>query len=251
MPTNTPPTDTAPDGFISHLIELRGTILRSIAALVILMFAFLPFAGTLYTVLADPLIKQLSNSEGEMIATGILSPFIIHISTSFFFAIWLGLPYIFYEIWKFIAPGLYRNEKRLLMPIIISSTLLFSAGVLFSYFFVFKVVFAFIANVTPEQVTWSPDVTEFFSFIIKVFIGFGLAFETPIVVFMLVRLGIVSLEAMKRARRYVIVGAFVVAAIITPPDVISQIMLAVPCYLLYEIGILIARPPKNRPKKEE
>lgn len=238
--------NVASDGFLSHLIELRGTLLRSISALFILFLCILPFSGHLYTVLAAPLISELAGSNSELIAIGVITPFIIHITTSFFFALWIGLPYIFYEVWKFVAPGLYKNEKQLVLPILVSTTLLFSIGIFFSYFLVFKVVFSFIATVTPDGVKWSPDVLEYFSFIVKVFIGFGLAFETPIVVYMLIRLGIVSIEAMRRARPYVIVGAFAVAAIITPPDVISQLLLAIPCCLLYELGLLIApKTPKS------
>ncbi len=239
------------DGFLSHLIALRSTVLRSIASIVILMICILPFAGKLYSILAKPLISQLAGTDGEIIAIGVIAPFTIHITTSFFFAIWIGLPYIFYEFWKFIAPALYKNEKKLLLPIIISSTLLFSFGILFSYFLVFKVVFSFISAVTPEGVKWSPDVMEYFSFIIKVFLGFGLAFETPIIVYMLIRFGIVSIEAMRRARPYIIVGAFVVAAIITPPDVVSQLLLAFPCWFLFEIGLFISARTTPRKKVEE
>ena len=235
-------------GFLSHLVELRGCLLRIIVVLLVLVFAFFPFAGDLYSLLALPLMQELAS--GQLISIGVIDPFIIQITTAFFFALWLGLPYLLYEIWRFVAPGLYQEEKKLLLPVIISGTLLFSLGVLFSYFLVFKVVFAFIAGITPESVQWTPDVRAYFGFIIKVFIGFGLAFETPVVVYILLRMGFVELETMKRARPYVIVGAFVVAAIVTPPDVISQIMLAIPCWLLYELGMLLA-PKKSRRKVSE
>lgn len=230
------------EGLLSHLIELRGCLLRSVLALLVLMFAIFPFAGTLYSLLARPIIDELAAASGQegLVAIGVLSPFVIQITTSFFFALWIGLPYVLYEIWRFVAPGLYQHEKRLVLPLIVSSTALFSIGIMFAYFLVFKVVFAFIATMTPEGVKWTPDISEYFSFMIKIFLGFGLAFETPVAVFILARSGIVDVETMRHARPYVIVGAFIVAAIVTPPDVISQFMLAIPCWLLYEIGLFLA-----------
>lgn len=235
------------EGLLSHLLELRGCLMRILVALLLLMFGVFPFAGTLYSYLAAPLLEELARAtqQTELVAIGVLSPFMIQITTAFFFAFWAGLPYVLYEVWRFVAPGLYQHEKRLILPLIVSSTLLFSAGMAFAYFLVFKVVFAFIATMTPDGVSWTPDISEYFGFMIKIFLGFGLAFETPVVVYLLARTGIVSVAAMRRARPYVIVGAFIVAAIVTPPDVISQFMLAIPCWLLFEAGLLLA--PKTPP----
>lgn len=237
------------DSFLGHLIDLRGCLLRSITALVVLMFAAFPFANDVYQWLAAPISEQLAKDGHQLIAIGVLSPFIIQISISFLLALWVGLPYVLFELWRFVAPGLYQNEKLLILPILISSVLLFTAGMGFAYFLVFKVVFGFIASMAPEGVDWTPDIAEYLSFLVKVFVGFGLAFETPVVVYILLRTGVVSIEAMKNARPYVIVGAFVVAAVITPPDVISQIMLAVPCWLLYELGMLLTPKPKTQNKE--
>lgn len=243
----------AGEGLLSHLVELRGCLVRAVLALLLLMFAIFPFAGRLYSWLAQPLIDELAAAAGggQLIAIGVLSPFVIQITTAFFFAVWIGLPYILYEMWRFVAPGLYQSEKRLVLPLIVSGTVLFSLGMVFSYFLVFKVVFAFVAAMTPAGVDWTPDIGEYFSFMVKIFLGFGLAFETPVVVFMLARTGIVEVAAMRRARPYVIVGAFVVAAIVTPPDIISQFMLAIPCWLLYEIGLLFAPSGKKESARRE
>ena len=234
--------DSNHDGLVGHLIELRGSVVRSLAVLVVLMFALFPFAGNLYSWLAQPLLAELAGTSTgtELLAIGVLSPFIIQITTSFFVAFCIGLPYVLYEIWRFVAPGLYQHEKRLILPLIVSSTLLFFIGMAFAYFLVFKVVFSFVANMTPDGVIWTPDISEYFSFTLKIFFGFGLAFETPVVVYLLAKSGIVDVATMRNARPYVIVGAFIVAAVVTPPDVISQFMLAIPCWLLYEIGLWLA-----------
>ena len=236
------------DSFLGHLLELRGCVVRSVVALLVLMFAAFPFAGDVYVWLSAPLTDELANQGQQLVAIGVLSPFIIQIMVSFLLALWAGMPYLLFEMWRFVAPGLYRNEKHLILPIIVSSVLLFSAGMAFAYFLVFKVVFKFIAAMTPDGVSWTPDIAEFLSFMIKIFIGFGVAFETPIVVYLLLRTGAVSIGTMRRARPYVIVGSFVVAAIITPPDILSQLLLAIPCWLLYELGMLLAPKPKPAPQ---
>ena len=235
--------ELAHDSLIGHLIELRGCLVRSVIALLALIVAILPFAGKLYNWLAQPLLAELT--DGELISISILGPFTVQLTVAFFFALWIALPYLMYEMWRFVAPGLYKNEKRLILPILVSGFALFSLGVLFAYFLVFKVVFGFIASIAPSEVKWTPDIAEYFSFMIKIFLGFGLAFETPVIVFILIRTGIVEWETMRRARPYVIVGAFVAAAILTPPDVISQLLLAIPCCLLYEFGLWLAPKPKK------
>ena len=240
----TPPPPEGQDSLVGHLTELRGCLTRALAALLILMVAIFPFAGRLYNWLAQPLIEKISG--GELISISVLGPFTVQLTMAFFFAVWLGLPYLLYEMWRFVAPGLYRHEKRLLLPVLASGTLLFTLGMVFAYFFVFQAVFGFIAAIAPQGVKWTPDIAEYFSFVIKIFLGFGIAFETPVVVFILIRLGVVEWETMRRARPYIIVGAFVAAAILTPPDVVSQLMLAIPCCLLYEAGLWLS--PRGKPK---
>ncbi|MGU9951032.1 MAG: twin-arginine translocase subunit TatC [Gammaproteobacteria bacterium WSBS_2016_MAG_OTU1] len=232
------------DGLLSHLAELRNCLLRCFGALIILMIALIPFAGQIYTTLAQPLLESLP-SDGQLISINIIGPFTVQITTAALAAFLIALPYLWFEVWRFVAPGLYANEKKLILPLIASSTLLFYAGMVFAYFMVFHVVFGFIASVAPQEIVWTPDIQEFFSFAITLFIAFGAAFETPVAVYILARAGIVDVETMRKARPYVVVGAFVVAAIFTPPDIISQFLLAIPCWLLFELGLLLA-PKKSR-----
>ena len=230
----------AMEGFIGHLVELRTRLLRSLAAVLILFLAAFPFAGEIYGILAAPLLEQLPES-GSLIAVGAVSPFFVPMKTAFFFAVCVAMPYVLHEIWRFVAPGLYKREEGLALPLVVSSALLFYIGMGFAYFLVFKVVFGFIASIAPEAVSWTPDINELFGFMLALFFAFGLAFEVPVAVFILARAGVVELQDLKKARPYVIVGAFVVAAIFTPPDVISQLLLAIPCCLLYEIGLLVVQ----------
>ena len=240
------------DGLLGHLAELRGCLLRCIGALSALTFVFLipfngaPLAGELYSALALPLTRALLPGGGQLVSIGMLDPFIVQIATALLAALLVSLPYLWFEVWRFVAPGLYANEKRLVLPLIASSTALFYLGMLFAYFMVFRVVFGFVASVAPEGMVWTPDINRFFNFAITMFIAFGVAFETPVAVYLLVRAGIVEADTLRGARRYVIVGAFVAAAIFTPPDVISQLLLAVPCWLLFELGLFLApRGPKK------
>ncbi|MGI9347393.1 MAG: twin-arginine translocase subunit TatC [Gammaproteobacteria bacterium] len=235
------------DGLLSHLAELRGCLLRCMSAILILMFALFPFAGDIYILLAEPLLRELP-SEGELISISVLGPFMVQITTAALGAILLALPYLWYEIWKFVAPGLYAHERKIIMPLILSSTLLFYLGMAFAYLMVFKVVFGFIASVAPTGMVWMPDIQEFFGFAVTIFIAFGVAFETPVAVWLLVRTGVVEVETLRAARPYFIVGAFIVAAIFTPPDVISQLLLAIPCWLLFELGLLLAPKPAKSAK---
>ncbi len=239
-----PEKDGVKEGLIAHLTELRDRLLRVIGVLLLAFFCIFPFAGDLYSRLAAPLLAELSR-EGNLVAIGVLSPFMVQLTTAFFAAFLLTLPHTLFQVWRFVAPGLYAGEQRLVLPLVVSSTLLFYIGMAFAYFLVFKVVFGFIAAVTPEAVLWTPDISAFFSFAVTIFIAFGAAFETPVAVWLLVRSGAVSAEDLKKARRYVIVGAFVVAAIFTPPDVVSQLLLAIPCWLLFELGLLVAPSPKK------
>ena len=242
---------SAEDTFISHLIELRSRLLRCIYVFIPIFFALVYFAGDLYDVLAQPMMQALPQGS-KMIATGVVAPFFIPMKVAAMVAFLVALPYLLYQAWAFVAPGLYVHEKRFVLPLIISSTLLFFIGMAFCYFFVFKGVFAFIAKFAPASITVAPDIENYFNFVLGMFLAFGLAFETPVVVVVLVRTGIVSIETLQEIRRYVIVGAFVVAAVATPPDVASQLSLAIPLCLLYEVGILFARfigrdPPRPAP----
>jgi sec-independent protein translocase protein TatC len=230
------------ESFISHLIELRQRLIRavgSVLALFVVLFIW-PGSGYIYDVLAAPLMSALPEG-AKMIATGVITPFMVPVKVTALAAFLVALPYVLYQAWAFVAPGLYEHEKRLALPLVVASTVLFLAGIAFCYFFVFQKVFAFIHTFAPKSITPAPDIEAYFSFVITMFLAFGVTFEIPIAVIVLVRMGVVSVEQLKNARPYVIVGAFVVAAVVTPPDVLSQFMLAVPMCLLYEAGVFFAR----------
>jgi sec-independent protein translocase protein TatC len=228
--------------FISHLIELRQRLVRAVAAVLVLFVVLFiyPGSGYIYDILAAPLMSALPEG-AKMIATGVITPFMVPVKVTALAAFLIALPYVLYQAWAFVAPGLYDHEKKLALPLVVASTVLFLAGVAFCYFFVFQKVFAFIHGFAPKSITPAPDIEAYFSFVITMFLAFGVTFEIPIVVIVLVRMGLVSIAQLKDARPYVIVGAFVVAAVVTPPDVLSQFMLAVPMCLLYEAGLFFAR----------
>jgi sec-independent protein translocase protein TatC len=232
--------------FIVHLLELRSRLLKIVIGLVVSILAFLPFSNALYTLLAQPLLRQMPAGT-HMIATAVTTPFLVPMKVSTLVAIVASLPYTLYQIWAFVAPGLYAHERRFIGPLIVVSTLLFLMGMAFAYFFVFPVLFGFITTSAPAGVSVMTDIGSYLDFVTTMFVSFGLAFEVPIAVLMLVKFNIVKVEALKEARPYVIVGAFIVGAILTPPDVISQVMLAVPLCLLYESGVLASKfvQPKN------
>ena len=221
-------------------MELRQRLVRAVGAvLAIFVVLFLyPGSGTIYDVLARPLMNALPEGS-KMIATGVITPFMVPVKVTALVGFMVALPYVLYQAWAFVAPGLYEHEKKLALPLIVASTVLF-LGVAFCYFFVFGKVFAFIHDFAPKSITPAPDIEAYFSFVITMFLAFGITFEIPIVVIVLVRMGIVSVEKLREARPYVIVGAFVIAAVVTPPDVLSQFMLAVPMCLLYEAGLFLA-----------
>jgi len=240
------------DTFISHLVELRERVMRALLAVLgvfVLLFLY-PGAAAIYDFLAAPLMHALPEG-ARMIATGVITPFMVPMKLAFLVAFILALPYVLYQAWAFVAPGLYEHEKTLAVPIIIASTVLFLIGVAFCYYLVFGTVFKFINEFAPKSITPAPDIEAYFSFVVTMFMAFGLAFEIPIVVVILVRSGVVSIDKLKEARPYVIVGAFVVAAVVTPPDVLSQFMLAVPMCLLYEAGLFISRFIEVRAKPAE
>jgi sec-independent protein translocase protein TatC len=235
------------DTFISHLIELRDRLLRAIVAVLVLfvILFFWPGSGAIYDFLAQPLMRALPEGS-KMIATGVITPFMVPMKVTALVAFMIALPYVLYQAWAFIAPGLYEHEKKLALPMIVAGSVLFLVGVAFCYYFVFGTVFRFINDFAPKSITPAPDIEAYFSFVITMFLAFGVTFEIPIVLIILVRAGVVSVEKLRDARPYFIVGAFVVAAIVTPPDVLSQLMLAVPMCLLYETGLFFARFVKKR-----
>ncbi|MEO8418370.1 MAG: twin-arginine translocase subunit TatC [Methylophilaceae bacterium] len=225
--------------FISHLIELRGRLLRIVVGFLLVFIGLFPFANKIYTLLAHPLLAKLP-AGGQMIATAVTTPFFVPMKVAMLTAFIISLPHTLYQIWAFVAPGLYASERRFMAPLVVASTLLFLTGMAFAYFLVFPVVFGFIAGVAPKGVAVMTDIGNYLDFVITLFIAFGTAFEVPVAVVLLVRFGMVDIKTLKEIRSYVIVGAFVLGAIFTPPDVISQVMLAVPLWLLYEVGILVA-----------
>lgn len=228
------------DSFISHLIELRDRLLRCVVALVVVFACLMPWAGDIYDVLAHPMMQALPEGT-RMIATGVVTPFFVPMKVTLMVAFVIALPFLLYQAWAFIAPGLYAHEKRLALPLVVGSTVLFVAGMAFCYFFVFGTVFKFIATFAPKSITPAPDIEQYLSFVMSMFLAFGITFEVPVFVIILTKMGVVDVAKLKEARPYVIVGAFVVAAVVTPPDVVSQLMLAIPMCLLYELGIFLAR----------
>ncbi|KXB31437.1 twin-arginine protein translocation system subunit TatC [Dechloromonas denitrificans] len=235
-------SDTQEDSFISHLVELRDRLLRSLIAVAIVLggLCLYPGPGVIYDILAAPLTSALPEGT-KMVAIGVITPFMVPLKVTAMVAFIIALPFILFQAWAFIAPGLYAHEKRLGIPLIISSTLLFVLGMSFCYFFVFGQVFHFINSFAPKSITPAPDIEAYLSFVMTMFLAFGIAFEVPVALVVLVKLGVVTVEKLVEWRSYFIVGAFVVAAVVTPPDVVSQLALAIPMCLLYELGILASR----------
>jgi sec-independent protein translocase protein TatC len=239
------------ESFVSHLIELRQRLVRAVGAVLVLFVALFiwPGSGVIYDLLAAPLMNALPEGS-KMIATGVVTPFMVPVKVTALMAFMLALPVVLYQAWAFVAPGLYDSEKKFGLPLVVGSTVLFLLGVAFCYFFVFGKVFAFINDFAPKSITPAPDIEAYFSFVITMFLAFGITFEIPIVVILLVRMGLVTVQKLREIRPYVIVGAFVVSAVVTPPDVLSQFMLALPMCLLYEAGLLLARFVGVRAKDE-
>lgn len=233
-------SDPSQQPLIAHLIELRTRLIRALLGIILVFLGLFHWAGDIYRLLALPMMEVLP-AGAQMIATDVTTPFFVPMKVTMMVAFLVSLPHSLYQAWAFVAPGLYQHEKRLALPLIVSSFVLFLVGMAFAYFLVFPVVFGFMSSVTPDGVSMMTDIDKYLSFVLGMFLAFGITFEVPVVVIVLSKLGIVSLEQLKQARPYVIVGAFVIAAIVTPPDVLSQIMLAVPLWLLYEFGIVMAR----------
>lgn len=227
------------ENFIAHLIELRTRLLHSIAALLLVFLCLFPWASRLYALLAQPLLAKLPKG-GQMIATDVTTPFFVPLKVALMASLMIALPYILYQAWRFVAPGLYAHEKRLMVPLIAASTILFYCGMAFAYFAVFPIVFGFITASAPQGVAVMTDIDKYLSFVLTMFVAFGVTFQVPVAVVVLVRMGMVTTAKLREIRPYVIVGAFIAGAIFTPPDVVSQFMLAMPLWLLYEAGIVVA-----------
>ncbi|NSL54401.1 twin-arginine translocase subunit TatC [Uliginosibacterium aquaticum] len=228
------------ESFISHLVELRNRLIYSLLAVLVVFLCLVWWAKDLYALMAAPLLAVLPQG-GQMIATDVVGVFLVPIKVVAWLSLLIAMPFILFQAWSFIAPGLYAHEKRLALPLLVASCLLFVCGMAFAYFIFFPGMFKVMASFTPEGVAWMTDIDKYLSFVMGMFLAFGATFEVPVAVVLLVALGIVTTAKLAEARRFVIVGAFVVAAVVTPPDVASQFMLAVPMCLLYEVGILVAR----------
>ena len=235
---------------VQHLIELRRSLLHSVTAIVIFFLILFPFADEIYTFIAAPIVQAIPGS--NLIAIGVISPFLTPLKMSLILAIYIAMPYLLYQLWMFIAPALYHNEKRLVLPLVISSTILFYVGLLFSFYIVFPVIFNFLASVGPASVNFAPDIQYYLDFILKVSFAFGAAFEVPIVTILLIVFGATTAEKLKKNRPYIFIGSFVVGMVLTPPDIISQFLIAIPIWLLFEAGLFFSsffKVRKNNPEK--
>ena len=235
---------------ISHLVELRDRLLRIIVSVLVIAVVLMPFSNDLYTFLAEPLLRHLPETS-TMIATEVASPFLTPFKLTLSTAIMLAIPVLLYQLWAFIAPGLYDNERKMVFPLLFASTTLFFLGIMFAYFIVFPLVFGFLTQAAPEGVAVMTDISSYLNFVLKLFFAFGFAFEVPIATLLLIWSGISSIESLSQKRPYIIVGAFVIGMLLTPPDVISQTLLALPVWLLFELGLLCARWLPERDNEEE
>lgn len=237
-------------GFISHLIELRSRLIYIVLGILLVLIVLLPFADDLYTLLASPLLSHLP-ANSSMIAIDVAAPFLIPFKLVMLLSIIITVPHTLYHIWAFVAPGLYQREKIMIVPLLVSSTVLFYLGIAFAFFVVFPIVFGFIIGMTPEGISVMTDISRYLDFVVAMFLAFGIAFEIPIAAVLLVMVGVTTPQALAEKRPYVIVGAFVVGMLLTPPDVISQVLLAIPMWLLYEAGVLTARIMLKRRAEED
>ena len=237
------------ESFVSHLMELRNRLLRSVLAVLVIFLALFPFADRLYTYLSGPLTKHLPEGS-SMIAIEVASPFLIPFKLVLMLSVVMAVPFILYQAWAFIAPGLYKHERRLVYPILVSSTVLFYLGMVFAYYVVFPLVFGFFTSTAPDGVAVMTDIGRYLDFVILIFLAFGIAFEVPIVTVVLVSMGVTTPESLAHKRPYVIVAAFVVGMLLTPPDIISQILLAIPVWFLFELGLLFSRVVLKRKREQ-
>ena len=252
QPENHEPEEQLAEGtLMSHLLELRSRLMKAVFAVVAVVIALTPFTQPIFEFMSEPLRRVVPG--GQLIVTKVASPFLTPFKTTFFVALFIAMPYVLFQVWQFVAPGLYRREKRFALPLIVSSILLFYIGIAFAYFIVFRVMFSFFARSTPTGVAMTPDIDAFLDFALKMFLAFGLVFEVPIATLMLVWSGLVSLQTLTKVRPYMLIVAFTVGLLIAP-DVFSQTLLAIPMYLLYESGLLLARfllPEKTRVVEKE
>ena len=223
---------------VQHLIELRRSLLRSVIAIAIFFVVLFPFADEIYNFIAAPIVQAIPGS--NLIAIGVISPFLTPLKMSLILSIYIAMPYLLYQLWLFIAPALYRHEKRLILPLVISSTILFYAGLVFSFYVVFPVIFGFLASVGPDSVNFAPDIQYYLDFILKVSFAFGVAFEVPVVTILLIVFGVTTPQKLKKNRSFIIIGSFVIGMVLTPPDVISQFLIAIPIWLLFEAGLVFS-----------
>jgi len=237
--------------FVSHLVELRSRLVKVVVTILIIVIVQLPFAGKIYTLMAAPVMKYLPEGS-SMIATGVLSPFLTPFKMVFILSLIIAMPVVLYQIWAFVAPGLYKHEKRIARPLLFSSIFLFYLGCFFAYFVIFPILFQFIPAISPVGVNYMPDINSYLDIVVRLFFAFGLAFEVPIAVVLMILLGVTTPEKLAKSRPYVVVGVFVVGMLITPPDMISQTLMAIPMWLLFEVGIVVGRIlKKKKPKQQE
>jgi len=235
--------------FVQHLIELRDKLLHSVIAILIIFIGIFPFANEVYGFIAAPIISVLPSGT-NIIAIGVISPFLTPLKMALIFAVYLAMPYLLYQIWSFIAPALYKHERQMIVPLIVSSTILFYAGILFSFYVVFPVIFGFLSSVGPSIVDFTPDIQYYLDFVLKVSFAFGVAFEVPIATILLIMFNITTIENLKKNRPYVVIGAFVLGMLLTPPDIISQVLIAIPMWLLFEAGLIFAPMFKRKSPTE-
>jgi len=225
--------------FVQHLVELRDILLRSVIAILVVFISLFPFANEVYSFIAAPIINVLPEG-GNIIAIGVISPFLTPLKMALIMAVYIAMPYLLYQIWKFIAPALYKREKQMVMPLVVSSTILFYTGLLFSFYVVFPVIFGFLSDIGPSTVDFTPDIQYYLDFVLKVSFAFGVAFEVPIATILLIMFGATTIENLKKNRPYVVIGAFILGMLLTPPDIISQTLIAIPMWLLFEAGLIFA-----------
>lgn len=237
--------DDKQDSLVSHLVELRDRLIKVVVGVVVVVLALFPFANQLYSFMAEPLLKHLP-AQSTMVAIDVASPFLTPFKLVMLAAVVVTIPWILYQVWAFVAPGLYKHERKWVLPLLASSSILFYIGMVFAYYVVFPLVFGFFTSTTPEGVSVMTDISRYLDFVTKMFIAFGAAFEVPVLTFVLIVTGVTTAEALASARSYVIVGAFVVGMLLTPPDVISQVLLAVPVWLLFELGLVMSKLVKPK-----
>ncbi len=234
--------------FVQHLVELRNILLHSVIAILIIFIGIFPFANEVYGFIAAPIINVLPE-DTNIIAIGVISPFLTPLKMALIIAVYAAMPYLLYQIWSFVAPALYKHERQMILPLVVSSTILFYAGLLFSFYVVFPVIFGFLSSIGPNVVDFTPDIQYYLDFVLKVSFAFGVAFEVPIATILMIMFGITTVEKLKSNRPYVIIGAFVLGMLLTPPDIISQTLIAIPMWLLFETGLIFA--PLFKQNKQE